>query len=154
MLWSASAPHAHAEKKRLPSTQADVAFRVGMSETHFSNVFLSLKHDGWFIEHDDGLIRPNPSPPKEGPVEQEAPEPHVLYPELPTRDAFRALQDPELAGDLSGRAVTLPVAQLTPVRISTHAEESQWLAASLGWAAVSRVVLLVDCALAPADLVG
>lgn len=92
-------PHTHAEKKRLASTQVDIAYRVGMSETHFNNVYLSLKEDGWFLENEDGLIRPNPAPPKEGSIEEEHQPPHKVYPELPSPEAFRALQDPKLASD-------------------------------------------------------
>jgi hypothetical protein len=83
------------DKKR--ATHANVADWLDMSEPRLVAIHASLVADGWVIE-DAKRIIPNPAPP-ERPAKTKVPDPHELYPELPSREAFRALEDPALADD-------------------------------------------------------
>jgi hypothetical protein len=95
--WGWNKEHVAHRDGKGTATQREIADYLNVNPKHLNDIHVALVRDGWIVRHASQII-PNPAPP-ERPADEKPPEPQDLYPGLPSREDFRALEDPALETD-------------------------------------------------------
>jgi hypothetical protein len=81
-----------------PATRKNFEDWLDMSKQQVSFHVVAFQESDWLREDNEGRLFPNPYPKPEPPSAPEN-DPEPVFPGLPTREEFRALQDPNFATD-------------------------------------------------------